>query len=158
MFPNPQSLIDRVLQPQYELLRSHLQRLRGAAEVSLKVTYIEEKVLREVVSERPELARAGASSYQARIDLGQRVAAALRDKLDRDARWLLNALGPVVRDARPGKPASDLMVLNASFLVENEGLTKFDRALEKLNAQVGHLMRFDCVGPLPPYSFADLRL
>jgi hypothetical protein len=37
-------------------------------------------------------------------------------------------------------------------------MAKFDRALEKVNKEVSHLMHFDCVGPLPPYSFADLKL
>ena len=32
------------------------------------------------------------------------------------------------------------------------------RTLEKLNAAVSHRVHFDCVGPLAPYSFVDLRL
>ena len=158
IFPDARSVIGTFLQPRHDLLCAHLDRLRGAAEVSLKVTYVEERALREVVAAHPELARRPGMDYQSRIDLGQRVAGALRDKQGRDARWLLDALRPVVRDARAKGQASDLMVLNASFLVDQKGLPKFDRALEKLNEQVGHLMRFDCVGPLPPYSFAELRL
>ena len=57
-----------------------------------------------------------------------------------------------------GQPTSDLMVLNASFLVEQKALPKFDRVLEKLNTEAGDLIQFDCVGPLPPYSFTELRL
>jgi hypothetical protein len=159
VFPTAQLLVDRVLKPQYRLLKSHLQRLRGAAEVSLKVTYAEDHVLREIVSEHPELARRPAgTSYQSRIDFGQRIAREIQARQDRDAHWLLDALRPVVRDVRAGKPASDMTVLNASFLVEKSGLPRFDRVLEQLNAEVGPLMRFNCVGPLPPYSFAELRL
>jgi hypothetical protein len=50
------------------------------------------------------------------------------------------------------------MALNASFLVERAKLKKFDRRLEKLQAAAGHRLKFDCVGPLAPYSFVDLRL
>ena len=158
VFPNPQSLVQRLLEPQYDLLVKYLDRLRGAVEVSLKASYVEAHVLREVVAEQPQLARAGARTYQAKIDVGRRVAEALRAKQARDARWLLDALTPAARDVRVGQPTSDLMVLNASFLVEQKALPKFDRVLEKLNTEAGDLIQFDCVGPLPPYSFTELRL
>src|SRR5688572_4905347 len=158
VFPAADALLQRLLAPQYGVLLDFLRRLEGAAEVSLKVTYIEQRVLQEVVAEQPQLARPAVGGYQAKIDVGRRVAEALRAKQDNDARWLLTALTPAARDVRVGKTASDLMVLNASFLVEQKSLPKFDRVLEKVNAEAGHLMRFDCVGPLPPYSFADLRL
>ena len=160
-------MVERLLEPQYPLLLGYLDRLQGAAEVSLKVTYVDERVLQEVVAEQPRiLRRAGAvprgrpgpEQFQSKIEVGRQVAAALRERQERDGKWLLDALRPVVLDVRPGKTASDLNVLNASFLVEKARLPMFDRALEKLHAEVGHLMRFDCVGPLPPYSFAELRL
>ena len=50
------------------------------------------------------------------------------------------------------------MVLNASFLVHRPALPEFDRALAKVQAGVTNRMTLDCVGPLPPYSFVDLRL
>jgi hypothetical protein len=167
VLPTPEALAGRLLEPQYPLLLDYLDRLQGAAEVSLKVTYVEERVLAEVVAEQPRIlrragsvprGRPGPEQYQSKIEIGRQVAAALRERQARDGKRLLDALRPVVRDARAGKPASDLTVLNASFLVEKSGLPEFDKALEKLNAEVGHLMRFDCVGPLPPYSFAELRL
>jgi hypothetical protein len=159
IFPRADLLVGRLLEPRYKVLLAYLDRLSGAAEVSLKVTYVEEQVLREVVAAQPELARAGGGrSYQAKIEVGRRVAAALRTRQDHDARWLLAALTPVARDVRVGRPASDLTVLNASFLVGQKAMPKFDRALEKVNNEAGNLMRFDCVGPLPAYSFADLKL
>jgi hypothetical protein len=158
MFPTPELLLARFLKPQYQLLKAHLDRLRGTAEVKLKVTYDEQRVLREVVTEHPELAGRQAGSYQSKIDLGQRVATAIRAKRDRDAQWLVDALRPVVRDVRTADAGAEMSVLNASLLVDKAGLPKFDRALEKLNADAGPVMRFDCVGPLPPYTFAEIRL
>ena len=158
IFPSADLLVARLLEPQYKLLLTYLDRLSGAAEVSLKVSYVERQVLREVVAEQPQLAGARGGSYQAKIEVGKRVADALRAKKDKDARWLLAALTPAARDVRVGKAASDLMVLSASFLVEHKAMPKFDRVLEKVNKEAGDLMQFDCVGPLPPYSFADLKL
>lgn len=167
VLPSARALVERVLEPQYRVLLGYIERLRGAAEVSLKVTYVEERVLQEVVAEQPRIARRagavprgrpGPEQYQSKIEIGRQVAAALRERQAQDSKWLLDALRPVVRDVRVGSAGGDLSVLNASLLVEKATLPKFDRALEQLNAQVGHVMRFDCVGPLPPYSFADLKL
>jgi hypothetical protein len=76
----------------------------------------------------------------------------------RDARLIVDALAPTVRDVRIGKPLRDLMALNASFLVDRGRMKKFDRTLEKLHAGLGHRLKFDCVGPVAPFSFVDLSL
>ena len=91
------------------------------------------------------------------------------EELASDSLWLVGGKGanlgelvragtPGGRDTRVGRPLTDLMVLNASFLVDRAGLSKFDRRLEKVSAEVGGQARFDCVGPLPPFSFVDLRI
>jgi len=51
-----------------------------------------------------------------------------------------------------------LMVLSASLLVERAKLPTFDRQLATLQAEIGDFIKLDCVGPLPPYSFVDLRV
>ena len=90
------------------------------------------------------------------MQLGQRVAQAIHQNQQRDAQWLLEVLRPLVRAVNIGKQVSDLTVMNASLLVARADLPKFDRALEKVQAAQGHRMKLDCVGPLPPYSFAEL--
>ena len=49
-------------------------------------------------------------------------------------------------------------MLNASLLVSRKTLPKFDQALAQLSRASTGRLTFDCVGPLPPYSFVDLRL
>jgi len=162
VLPDDRTLISGFLEPQYKQLLAYLDQVEGAVEVTLRATSIEEPTLRAVVAERPELAsgrRGGASmAHESRIEHGRQVAAAIHDLQDRDARWIVDNLAPTARDIRIAKPLRDLMALNASFLVERKRLTMFDRTLEKLNAAVGHRIQFDCVGPLAPYSFVDLRL
>ena len=65
---------------------------------------------------------------------------------------------PAVRQARLNEPGSDTTVLNASLLVARPTLPAFDKLLESVAQAAGPRLQFDCVGPLPPYSFADLRL
>jgi len=160
-FPQGDLLADRFLRPRHAALASHLARLDDAVEVTLKVAYVEGRAIEEVVAQSPDLARAmgrRTQSLDSKIELGKRVAQALRAKRDEDARRLLASLSPVVRDAKVSEPGADLSVLNASLLVPRATLPKFDKALEALSRAAAGRMQFDCVGPLPPYSFVDLRL
>ena len=165
VLPNEQALVDRFLQPQYPRLLKYLEHLDGTVEVTLRANSLEEPTLHAVVEERPDLLPSsggrrggGSMAQEARIEQGRRLAAAIHDIQERDAQWILDNLAPVVRDVRIGKPLRDLMALNASFLIERKKLPKFDHRLEQLNAEVGHRIQFDCVGPLAPYSFVELRL
>jgi hypothetical protein len=166
VLPDEGALIAEFLDPRRRALEEFLEQLDGTVEVTLRATYIEEQVLRELVSARPELAagrvarrgRSASMATESRIELGRQIAAAIKDLQDQDARWLLDLLNPVIRDARIGKPLTDLMVLNASFLVGRAMLPKFDRTLEIATRETRDRMTFDCVGPLPPFSFVDLRL
>jgi hypothetical protein len=170
VFPDDESVLDRLLRPRATQLLEYLDYLEGAVEVTLRATAIEQEALRQVIAERPELAprqnrggggrRGGGTSLvqESRIDLGRQLAAAIQDLHERDAHLIVNALRPSVRDIRIGKPLRDLMALNASFLVDRSRLKKFDRTLEKLNAELGQRLQFDCVGPVAPFSFVDLSL
>jgi hypothetical protein len=125
-------------------------------------------VLGVVVAEQPQVVgaagrsgagrAAAARSYHAKIETGRRVAAAIEAKRQRDAARLLAALAPVAADVRVGAGRSDLTVLSASFLVDRKQLNRFDRALERVNAEEQDRLRLDCVGPLPPYSFTEIRV
>ena len=67
-------------------------------------------------------------------------------------------LGSLAVDSREASRGSELMILDAAFLVAADRLERFDRELDATAAEEAGLMRFNCVGPLPPYSFVDLRL
>lgn len=161
ILPTDQLVISRLLEPHYPRFKKLLEQLDGAVELKLRASYIEGRVLREVVAENPRLVASGAGrtkSYQARITLGQRVAQAIEDKQHVDANRVLHALRPLLRGVRVGKANSELMLLNASLLVNREELPEFDRILAHLQKSQADRIQFDCVGPLPPYSFVDLEL
>ena len=161
MFPGGDRLEEQFLRPRYRTLDAHLTRLDDAVEVTLKATYVEDQALEEVVATTPQLAQATArraASLDAKIELGRRVAQALAAKRDREALQVLEALKPTAREVKLIDPGAELVVLNASFLVPRKALPKFDKALEEVSRAARGRMTFDCVGPLPPYSFVDLRL
>jgi hypothetical protein len=161
VFPDEPALIAKVLEPQQAVLKRYLAELEGAVEVTLKATYIEDRVLAQVVSEQPQLVAHGRGSratYQSKLEMGRRIAAAIQARRDQEGQWIVDKLRKSVRAIRINKTLSDLMALNASFLVDRERMPSFDKELERVHAQVGEYIKLDCVGPLPAYSFVDLRL
>lgn len=162
VLPDDETVVHDVLHARRAPLADYLDALDGAVEVTLRAAYVEQRVLEEVVAENPQLVPRGsgrrAQSYNAKLETGRRIAAALQAKQRHDANWLLDVLRPHVRDVRVGEPSSDLMVLSASLLVDRKRLPKFDETLAKLNTHESGRMQFDCLGPLPPYSFVELKL
>jgi hypothetical protein len=164
--PDEASVVEDLLEPQHDPLVAQLEKMHGAVEVSLKVTYEEEQVLRAVVREQPHLAaatgrrggQAAGSTLSDRIERGREIAAAIQARADRDRTWLLNRLGPRSVDFRELSRGSELTVLDAAFLVREDRLDQFDQTLDAIAGEAGKGVRFNCVGPLPPYSFVDLRL
>ena len=57
----------------------------------------------------------------------------------------------------PGR-ASDLALLNAQLLIRTEGRAALDEKVHQLGEALSGLLGFRYVGPLPPYSFADMSL
>jgi len=160
IFPDDHALADEFLEPQYERLSESLSRLKGTVELSVTAEYVEAETIREVLAEQPGLARdlSDRSSYQRRIDFGRQIASAIRARRERDADWILRNLSSLARDVVVGEARSDLTVLRASFLVARRDVERFDQVLEALQAEAGESVKLSCVGPLPAYSFVDVRV
>jgi Gas vesicle synthesis protein GvpL/GvpF len=97
-------------------------------------------------------------TYHDRIELGERVAGAVEAARGRVAGRVLDALADVASAAEAGDPAHEDMVANVAVLVPWPKLAAFDDAIERLAAELGEPLRVRCVGPLPPYRFADVPL
>jgi hypothetical protein len=162
--PDEDSVVDEILEPQHDLLTAQLERINGAVEISLKVNYEEGEVLRQVVRENPHLAArtagggGGGSALADRVELGRDIATAIQARRAQDREWLLGQLRPLAVDVREAARTSEMAVLDAALLVDEDRLERFDEALNTAAGSAGEAMRFNCVGPLPPYSFVDLRL
>jgi hypothetical protein len=155
---------ERLLDEHAADLSVQLSEFDGKVEVRIRAVYEEEALLREVVREDPGLvalrgAVAGQSedaTYYARIELGERVAAAVERKRERDADDIIDSLSSVALAVDAGKAGHERIAVNASFLVERARLKEFDKILEAIaEAQAGR-MRFKYTGPLPPHSFVQL--
>lgn len=164
VMPDVSAVRSQLLDAHRDELASQLVQLEGKVELTVRATYEEDALMREVVSEDPDVQRLRASlrgapedaTYYQRIELGELVAGAVERKRERDANGILDALAPLALDVRVAQPAHERVGLSASFLVDRDRIKDFDGAMESVAATEADRMRFKYVGPLPPYSFVEL--
>jgi hypothetical protein len=147
-----------------QALGAQLEALDGKVEIRIRGVYDQDILMREIVRENGRIARMrkvlrgvpAAAAYYDTIELGGLVAAAVERKRRQDTVDVLDALAPTAVAIDVGKPAHERVVLSASFLVERRKLHEFDETLLAVADRQGGRMRFNYVGPLPPYSFVEL--
>jgi hypothetical protein len=143
-----------------------LRKLDGHVQMTVRAFYAEDALLRDVVENDPEIVRrTGAiqglselESRQERIELGELVAGRVTARREQDGQALLDRLSPVATEVRVDPPGGERVALNAQLLVRRDRRSALDDVVGVLgHALQGHLaLRY--IGPLPPYSFADLSL
>jgi hypothetical protein len=140
-----------------------LSELAGRVQLTVKGTYDEPSLLREVVAQSPQIAalreRTRSVSEQAgyydQIRLGEMVAGEIARRRDHDARLALDLLEPLAVAALAQPVTGADAAFDLAFLVERDAIDAFSAAVVKLGEQVGDRIAIRYVGPLPPYSFAD---
>jgi len=157
---------ERLLRRHSATLQELLEGVRGRVQMSVKAFYAEEAVLREVIATHPEIARRAAEvrdrpdadTRGVKLWLGEMIAAEVARRRDADQQRLLDRLAPVVDDVRVEPPANERVALNAQVLVRRDGREPLDAAVRTLSEEEAGRLAFRYVGPLAPYSFADLSL
>jgi hypothetical protein len=156
----PEEVRERLLAAHSAELREQLTELAGKVEVDIRATYDEPTLMREIVRDQPGIARLAERGDQApygqRIELGERVAEAVARAQERDTRDIVEVLSQVAVDVAVRPPGHERVACSASFLVERERLSEFDRVLDAFADGQGGRLRFKYNGPRPPHSFVEL--
>lgn len=158
IFPEEHALIDGLLEPEYDSLLADLKRLDGQVEITLRVEYVEDELLAQIAREQPQVFARAGRTYQEKIELGRRVAAAIAAERQIDGAWLLERLRPLLTDIVVNSESPDLTVLRAALLLPRGRIKHLDRELSHLQKEAGSRMNLACLGPLPPYSFVHMRV
>lgn len=153
----------QLLEGQRDQLRALLDKVDGNIQMTLKVNYREDVVLREIVDDYPEIQRlreatAGQSEeavHDELVKLGELVNNAIDEHRSRDAAELLEGLRPVSLAIVEEPLEKELMLLNAACLVARDSRPEFEDTLERLAGERSERMTFRLLGPLPTYSFLD---
>jgi hypothetical protein len=99
-----------------------------------------------------------AASQSARIALGREVSEAVEAQTAADERGIVERLAPHAVDVVVAPPASARMAANVQLLVDRDRREALDTAVGALSTELGDRLALRYLGPLPPYSFADLSL
>jgi len=165
IFPSDEAIRDDLLQARHDELAQLLERFDGRVQMTLKVSYREDAVLREIVRSEPEISKlreairnsSKEESHDARVRVGELVNAAIEQRRERDGAELLEELRSVSVASAPQPPEKELMVLNAPLLVEREKLDAFEDAIDEAAKAREELMQFRLLGPMPAYHFTDVE-
>jgi hypothetical protein len=163
--PDDQKVGSDLLDAYHDDLAQHLRNVDDRVQMTLKVYYHEEAVLREIVEREPEVGRLRdamrerpeEAARDLRAQLGELVSNAVEQRRQRDAADILERLKPVSESGAVEGLETEFMVLNVPFLVERDRQREFEDAVEEVAQERQERMRFRLIGPQPPYNFIDVE-
>jgi hypothetical protein len=71
---------------------------------------------------------------------------------------LLDKLSPLAVDVRIDPPTSERVAFNAQLLIHRDQRAALDDQIRELGETLAGILAFRYIGPLAPFSFADLSL
>jgi Gas vesicle synthesis protein GvpL/GvpF len=159
-------VLDDLLNINQEHFAGQLDRVRGCREFRLKVRYVEEALLREVLSEEPEIAALRArvrdvpedAAYYERVRLGELTARSVMRRRRDEGQRLLDVLAARSRAVEQRALGREEEVLDAGFLIDDKDRNAFEQLVERLGKDNAGRIRMRLTGPLPPYDFMDQEI
>jgi hypothetical protein len=163
--PGDQEVGTDLLDAHHDDLAQHLRNVDDRVQMTLKVYYHEEPVLREIVENEPEVARLRETMSEGpeeamrdvRAQLGELVSNAVEQRRERDSADILERLKPVSQAAVVEGLEREFMVLNMPFLVDRDRQEEFEDSVEEVAQGRQERMRFRLLGPMPVYNFIDVE-
>lgn len=164
VFPDAGTVASSLLAPGHRRFGAALARLNGCAQYLAKGRYVEETVLREVLSENPEARRLrdqvgsiadAHATRNLRIRLGEVVSVAVMAKRVADTRILRDALTPYCLAISIRSPARADDTVSVALLAETARQPEIERAAGLVAADWQGRMKLRLLGPMAPYDFAE---
>jgi hypothetical protein len=146
------------LVPELPVYVAQLEALSGHCELEVRARYDEERLLRQIMGENPELrtmSRAvnSGSPVSQQMELGELVAAFVEEH-KAAASMLLDERLLTVAAAGSAMQSGGDTVLRAAYLVARPRVGELVAEARAAAAELGWLS-VDVAGPVPPYSFAE---
>lgn len=158
--------VQTILEKTYIQLKAALSRLRDKVELVVQAFWNKQDFIRGIADtdekiitlKRNLFANPSGDDLMDRLELGKAVheAVAASEK----AYWkdICQSLSNGGSDFVAGRLLGEEMIFNGSFLVEKKRESDFDQKVQQLATRHNGKLNLKYVGPLPPYSFANLKL
>lgn len=161
---NDRVVARELLRARFDELQDTLTSLHGRRQYTLRVFWNRERLFAEILAENEEIrglrqaigGQPDNATYFERIRIGELTASMIGLKTDQEADRILEALEPLADDTRTDTNPTDMMVVNAAFLVAKEHEPALDNRIEQLADEQADRLAFRYIGPMPPYSFVGL--
>jgi Gas vesicle synthesis protein GvpL/GvpF len=155
------AVVRELLAPYHDELLTALKELEGRAEYIVKGRYVEETVLREILSENPEIARLHDEirgkpeelTRNERVAVGQLIYQAIEAKREADTRKVADALAPHSVAVVVREPTHELDAAHVAVLAEIVREPELEDALQKFVREWEGRVKLRLLGPLAPYDF-----
>jgi len=164
ILPN-RTWVHRLLVQGEVLFGKMLEQFAGRVQMEVVVLWNLQEVFQEIGREEPiahlkaqVATRSREETVAERVTIGQMVQASLERRRVALRDRLLPSFRELALDLVVNPLMDDSMVTNAALLVDEAGRNALDRRLEELDEEFGGQLHFRCVGPLPPYSFATVKV
>ncbi|MBF8267908.1 MAG: GvpL/GvpF-family gas vesicle protein 1 [Dehalococcoidia bacterium] len=157
--------VRRLLERRSQEFEGLLTEMEGKVELGLKALWRDEHAFFEEIATHEEAigklrdslrGKSPQATHFERIRLGEMVKRALERRRKAKATELLLPLSPIACRTVENPVVVDRMILNAAFLVDGEREGEFDRAVGKLDEEVGERIALRYVGHAPPYNFVNI--
>jgi hypothetical protein len=153
--------INTFISKTYEYLKENLDKVRDKMEVGLRVfwkkpVFSEEIETKEIKELRDMLLQKNnADNYYLKIDLGKMVEAQVSRRRQYYSDAIFEPLANYAVEAKLNDTVNPLMVLNASFLIQNSKEQEFDNQVGTKMKKFEDRLDFSYSGPWPPYNFTS---
>lgn len=159
-----EEMVKKILETEYDRFSGLLKDIRGKKELGLKAMLKEDLIYKNILEKYEEIRKlkemisreSAAKTHFQRMEIGEKVEAALQKEKTAYKDEILNTLTPLAREVKVNAPYGELMIISAAFLVDNSREAEFDRAVQALADKAGDKIKFKYTGTLPPFNFINL--
>lgn len=162
VMPDDETVVDELLAPHEAQLEAALRQMSGKSEFRIKATYLTDVAVREAVERDPSVRRlrralGGGGGYHDRIELGERVAAAVARIKAADEQAITAPLDGLPVLLRNLDVLGADVAVHLAALVPDRERSRFEDAVDRLAGEQAQRLRFELTGPLAPWDFVDLH-
>jgi len=149
----------------YKTFQSFLMKFSNKVQMELVVTWDINTVISTIAAE-PDVATLVAEAKalkpqpdtQAGIIIGQLVESKLSKRKATLAEEIESAVGTICLKKHSNPILSDQIIVNLGLLLESKETEILERTVNELDERFNQQLTFKIIGPLPPYSFATVRV
>jgi len=163
---NDDEVREKLLEREFAELHRQLDSVYDCVELDLRVLWKREQLFAQIAAEndqirnlRDDLAgRDPDTAYYERIQLGELTAAAIEQLREQETELILASLEPAAVETKLNPNLTDMMIVNAAFLLVRDQIPEFDAVVQELGGSRSDHMLFQYVGPTAPYNFVNVSV